>query len=155
MIMKNRVLTNPSEINDIIKKCQVCHIAMVDQNGLPYVLPFNFGYNDGVIYLHSSQHGKKIGILKNNNNVSVAFSTDYLLRFQSEEVACSYTMKYRSVIASGKVEFIDDQDQKMLALNFIMNQYTQKKFQYNPPSVKEVCCWKIVIEKIEARVYGY
>ena len=153
--MKNRTLTNPSEITDILKKCQVCHLAMVDQNGLPYVLPFNFGYDDGVIYLHSSQHGKKIEILKNNNNVCVAFNTDHMLRFQNEEVACSYTMKYRSVLASGKVEFIEDPDQKMIALNFIMKQYTQKEFLFNPPSIKEICCWKVRVEKIEGRVYGY
>jgi len=153
--MKNRALTNPSEITDIIKKCLFCHVAMVDQNGLPYVLPFNFGYDEGAIYLHSSQHGKKIDILKNNNNVCVAFSTDHLLRFQSEDVACSYSMKYRSVLASGKVEFIEDPDQKMKALNIIMKQYTQKDFRFNPPSIKEVCCWKVKIEKIEGRVYGY
>jgi nitroimidazol reductase NimA-like FMN-containing flavoprotein (pyridoxamine 5'-phosphate oxidase superfamily) len=153
--MKKRALSNPSEINDIIRKCQVCHIAMVDQKGLPYVLPFNFGYEDSVIYLHSSKHGKKIDILKNNNNVCIAFNTDHLLRYQSEDVACSYTMKYRSVLATGKAEFIEDPDQKMIALNFIMKQYTPKEFQYNPPSVKEVCCWKVVIDKIEGRVYGY
>ncbi len=153
--MKSRLLTNPSEITDIIKKCLFCHVAMVDQNGLPYVLPFNFGYDEGVIYLHSSQHGKKIDILKNNNNVSVVFSADHLLRFQSEDVACSYSMKYRSVLASGKAEFIEDPDQKMIALNFIMKQYTQKEFLFNLPSIKEVCCWKVRVEKIEGRVYGY
>ena len=153
--MKNRVLTNPSEIDAIIKKCLFCHVAMIDQDGLPYVLPLNFGYDDGVIYLHSSQHGKKIDILKNNHNVSVAFSTDHELRFQSEDVACSYSMKYRSVLASGKVEFIDDPDQKIKALNFIMRQYSPKEFSYNMPSILEVCCWKVKIEKIEGRVYGY
>jgi uncharacterized protein len=153
--MKSRLLTNPSEITDIIKKCLFCHIAMVDQEGLPYVLPFNFGYDDGVIYLHSSQHGKKIGVLKNNHNVCIAFSTDHVLRYQSEDVACSYTMKYKSVIATGKVEFIEDADQKITALNFIMKQYTPKDFQYNLPSIKEVCCWKVKIDKIEGRVYGY
>jgi nitroimidazol reductase NimA-like FMN-containing flavoprotein (pyridoxamine 5'-phosphate oxidase superfamily) len=128
---------------------------MVDPDGMPYVLPFNFGYDDGVIYLHSSQHGKKIDILKKNNHVSVAFSTDLELRFQSEDVACSYTMKYRSVLASGKVEFIEDPEQKVQALNIIMKQYSPKEFVFNPPSIAEVCCWKVKVEKIEGRVYGY
>jgi uncharacterized protein len=153
--MKNRPLTNPAEIDDIIKKCLFCHVAMVDPDGLPYVLPLNFGHDDGVIYLHSSQHGKKIGILKNNNNVCIAFNTDQVLRFQSEEVACSYSMKYRSVLAYGKVEFIEDPDEKVKALNVIMKQYSPKEFSFNMPSILEVCCWKVKIEKIEGRVYGY
>jgi uncharacterized protein len=153
--MKSHPLVNQAEINEIIKKCLWCHVAMVDQDGLPYVLPLNFGYDDGVIYLHSSQHGRKIDILKNNNNVSIAFSTDQVLRYQSEDVACSYSMKYRSVLASGKVEFIEDPDQKVKALNFIMKQYSPKEFSYNMPSILEVCCWKVIIEKLEGRVYGY
>jgi uncharacterized protein len=153
--MKNRPLVNPEEITAIIKKCLFCHVAMVDADGMPYVLPMNFGYGEGVIYLHSSQHGRKIDILKNNNNVCVAFNTDQELRYQSAEVACSWSMKYRSVIASGNVFFIEDPDEKKKALNFIMKQYTQKEFSYNPPSIKEVCCWKVVIDKIDGRVYGY
>jgi uncharacterized protein len=153
--MKNRPLVNPEEINAIIKKCLFCHVAMVDKDGMPYVVPMNFGYGEGMIYLHSSQHGRKIDILKNNNNVCVAFSTDQELRYQSEDVACSWTMKYRSVIATGKVFFMENPDDKIKALNFIMNQYTGKEFNYNPPSIKEVCCWKVVIDKIDGRVYGY
>ena len=64
--MKNRSLGSQQEIDEIIKKCQVCHIAMADPDGIPYVIPMNFGYRNGIIYLHSSRHGKKIDILKAN-----------------------------------------------------------------------------------------
>ena len=111
--MKNRPLTHKPELEEIIKRCEVCHIAMVDQNNMPYILPFNFGYKDDTIYLHSAPVGKKIDILKNNPNVCVAFNTDHQLRWQSEKVACSWSMKYRSILAYGKVEFITDYDKKL------------------------------------------
>jgi uncharacterized protein len=153
--MKHRMLTNSKEIEEIIKKCQVCHVAMVDQEGKPYLVPMNFGFTEGLIYLHSSRTGKKIDILKSNPEVCIEFSTDYLLRYQNEDVACSWSMKYRSVLAYGKVTFIEDDVEKTTHLNIIMKNYTPKEFKYNPPSIREVCCWKVIVERFEGRVFGY
>lgn len=153
--MKNRSLASQQEIDEIIKKCQVCHIAMADAKGIPYVIPMNFGYRDGVIYLHSSRHGKKIDILKSNPKICIAFSTDYHLRYQHEDVACSYSMKYRSVLAHGSVEFVEDNEEKKRHLDIVMAQYSTREFKFNPPALREVCCYKVVVEKFEGRVYGY
>jgi nitroimidazol reductase NimA-like FMN-containing flavoprotein (pyridoxamine 5'-phosphate oxidase superfamily) len=128
---------------------------MVDQEGLPYLLPFNFGYDNGIIYLHSSRTGRKIEILGRNPNVCVEFSTDYQLRFQSEQVGCSYTMKYRSVLAYGKVEFIEDPVQKTQIMNRIMKNYASGEFSYNQPSMNEVSCWIVRIGKLEGKINGY
>jgi len=129
---------------------------MVDQNNLPYVLPMNFGYAGGVVYLHSAPEGKKVDILRNNSNVCLAFSTDHELRSQSEDVACSYSMKYRSVLVYGKVEFISEPSEKRRVLNIIMKQYTGRDdFKYNDPAIRNVLVYKVVAEKIEARAYGY
>ena len=139
----------------IIRKCQVCHIAMVDAKGLPYVLPFNFGFDKDIIYFHSAGSGKKIDILKQNPDVCIEFSTDYLLRAQNEKVGCSYTMKYRSVLAYGKVEFIGDPDEKVRIMNKVMKNYTSGEFTYNPPALNEVICWIVRIDKLEGKINGY
>jgi len=153
--MRHRILSDRSEMESIIRKCQVCHIAMVDPEGLPYILPFNFGYEKNIIYFHSAREGKKIRILTKNPNVCVEFSTDYMLRFQNERVGCSYTMKYRSVLAYGKVEFIEDLEQKTNLMNIVMRNYTSGDFTYNPPSMNEVLCWIVRIEKLEGKINGY
>jgi len=153
--MRSYPIAKQEEIEAIIGKCQECHVGMVDLQGQPYVLPMNFGYQNGIIYLHSSRKGKKISILKNNANVCIEFSTDYMLRFQSEQVACSYGMKYRSVLAYGKVEFVEDPEEKIPHLNIIMKNYSVREFTYGLPSLKEVCCWKVKVEKFEGRVFGY
>jgi uncharacterized protein len=153
--MRYRMLADPKEMEEIIRKCPVCHIAMVDPEGLPYLLPFNFGYEDGVIYFHSARTGKKIDILKNNPNVCVEFSTDYLLRFQSKEVACSYSMKYRSVLVYGKVEFIEEPEKKIQIMNTIMKHYVSEEFTYNPPSINEISCWIVKTSKMEGKINGY
>lgn len=153
--MQHRFITDQNEIDEIINKCQVCYVSMVDENNLPYVVPFNFGYNNGVVFLHSAQKGLKIDILKKNPAVCIAFTTDHQLRYQSEKMACSYSMKYRSVLAFGKVEFFDDMDQKVELLNTVMSHYTNRDFTYSPPSLREVCTYKVKVEKFTAKIYGY
>jgi hypothetical protein len=128
---------------------------MVDPNGKPYLVPMNFGFEEDVVYLHSAQTGKKIDILKANPGVCINFTTDHLLRYQNEDVACSWSMKYRSVLVYGKVEFVEDPGQKIIHLNQVMKNYSPKEFKYNPPSLKEVCCWRVKVEKFEGRIFGY
>lgn len=153
--MHRRFITDQAEIDEIINKCEVCYVSMVDENNLPYVLPFNFGYSHGIIFLHSAQKGHKIDILKNNPAVCIAFSTDHQLRYQSEQMACSYSMKYRSVLAFGKVEFFDDLDQKAEAFKTVMAHYTDREFTFGVPALREVCTYKVTVEKFTAKIYGY
>jgi uncharacterized protein len=154
--MKSRDISLQSAMEEIIARCQYCSMGMVDQENRPYVLPMNFGYADGVVYLHSAPEGKKVSILKNNSRVCLAFSTDHVLRHQNEEVACSYGMKYRSVLIYGKVDFIQDHSEKRAALNIIMRQYTGRDdYDYNEPAIANVLVYKVVVEKMEGRAYGY
>jgi nitroimidazol reductase NimA-like FMN-containing flavoprotein (pyridoxamine 5'-phosphate oxidase superfamily) len=153
--MKNRNLTFKPELESIIQKCNVCSLAMVDIDGKPYVIPMNFGYEDDHIYLHSAQTGHKIDILKNNPNVCIAFSTDEQLRWVNEDVACSWGMKYRSVLAYGKVEFVDDFDKKEKALKVIMKNYSDREFTFNAPAVKDVLVFRVKVEKLHGRALGY
>ncbi len=153
--MQPKTISDKSKIKAIIDKCDVCYLGMVDTDNKPYVLPFNFGYKDEVIYLHSARDGKKMDILNQNPDVCVTFSTDHKLFHRHEQVACSYGMRYRSVLAYGKVVFIDDFDQKKEVLNIIMRKYTGKNFDYNPPAVNNVAIYKVEINKIEGRELGY
>ena len=140
--MKSRFNLKQREIEEIINKCEVCTLSMIDENNMPYALPFNFAYEDGIIYLHSAPEGKKISILENNNNVCISFSSDYQMYIQSEKVACSFSMKYRSVLVFGKVEFCDHEDleMKQKVLDLFMHKYSPGKneYKFSAPALKNV-----------------
>ena len=154
--MKSKSGISQREIDQIINGTTACHVAMVDNGGIPYVLPFNFGYKDGRLFIHCAPDGKKIDIWKHNPKVCVAFSKDYELRVQSEKVACSYSMKYRSVLVHGEVTPIAEYDDKIKVLEIIMEKYSGKtNFTYNHPAVDNVKVFEIKINKMEGRVYGY
>jgi len=144
--MKKRVFDNQQEIEEIIHASEVCYVSMVDEQHLPYVLPFNFGYRNKRLYLHGTKTGKKTDILKKNNHVCITFSTDHSLVFQNDSVACSFTMKFRSVVAYGKVTFVEDFDKKTEILNIIMRKYTGKDYQFSKPSVINVEIMEVDID---------
>lgn len=153
--MLRRSITNTAELETIIHKCEVCYVGMCDLENNPYVVPFNFAFRDGFIYLHSAMCGKKTDILAANNKVSIAFSADHQLGWQSEDVACSWGMKFRSVMVFGKVEYIDDYDEKVEILNLIMKKYAGREFSFNAPAVKNVRIYKIDASNKTGRVYGH
>ncbi len=153
--MATNMIKNPAKIREVINKCDVCYVGMIDNEGKPYVLPFNFGYEEGSIYLHMAPQGKKIDALSNNPDVCVAFSTDHELFHRHENVACSYGMKYRSVLAHGRVEFVEDFEEKVRIMNVTMQKYTGKDFSYNAPAIKNVTVCRVMVESIEGRLSGY
>jgi nitroimidazol reductase NimA-like FMN-containing flavoprotein (pyridoxamine 5'-phosphate oxidase superfamily) len=153
--MKNRTIDTKSEKDKIIGKCQVCHLAMTDQEGKPYVIPMNFGYDGEYLYFHGSSRGKKADILKANPDVCISFSTDHDLRYVNEEVACSWSMRYRSVLVYGRAELVEDDVEKIRCLNVIMSNYSERSFDYSEPAVRDVMVFRVKIDKIDGRAYGY
>lgn len=156
MSLRTKVLFEDTDkIKSIIDKCEVCYVGMADGNNEPYVVPYNFGFHNGMLFLHSAQQGKKMDILRKNNKVWIVFSTDHQMAFQHQDVACSYLMRYRSVMISGRVEFLESNEEKAEALNIIMKKYTGRDFKYGIPSLVEVCCYKVIVEKMSGKEFGY
>ena len=88
--------------------------------------------------------------------VRIAFSNSENLGYQSENVACSYYMKYKSAIVEGFVNFIEDFDTKIIYLNKIMKKYTGRNdYQYNKPSIDNVAVFTIKITKMTGKTLGY
>jgi nitroimidazol reductase NimA-like FMN-containing flavoprotein (pyridoxamine 5'-phosphate oxidase superfamily) len=64
-------------------------------------------------------------------------------------------MKYRSVLIYGKVEFMEDYDEKVKGLKIIMANYSEEEFSFNRPAVVEVNVFRVHLDKVEGRAYGY
>lgn len=152
--MKTVIHTDQAFIESVIHQSDVCYVGMADTDGTPYVLPMNFGYHDGRVYLHSAQQGRSISILEKNPKVCITFSTDHALVYQHPDVACSYRMRSKSVIAWGRVVFEDDLDKKREALDRIMQQYTDKPFRYSDPAVRNVKIWIVQLDEITCKEFG-
>ncbi|PWD99460.1 pyridoxamine 5'-phosphate oxidase family protein [Marinilabilia rubra] len=141
-------------IESVIAQCDICFASVVDESGLPYSVPMNFGYHEGIFYLHSAPEGRIVRALENNNHICLTFNVGQELAFQHPKVACSYRMRAKSVVAEGKVTFVEDMDKKRDALDYIMKQYSEKRFEYNDPAVRNVKIWQIDVDNISCKEFG-
>ena len=145
---------NTEFIEKVINSCDVCFVGMADDDGTPYVLPMNFGYRDKTVILHSAPDGRKVDILNKNPKVSIVFSTGSDLVYQHKQVACSYRVRSTSVIISGVVEFVEDNESKREALNILMDNYSVDDFNYSDPAVRNVKVWQVRAETMTCREFG-
>ncbi|MDR1743053.1 MAG: pyridoxamine 5'-phosphate oxidase family protein [Dysgonamonadaceae bacterium] len=152
--MKTYSIEEQRRIDSVIRTCKICFVGMIDEQGDPYVLPMNFGYDGDAVYIHSASSGKSIRALEKNPKVCITFCTNPELVWQHPDVACSYRMKAESVICNGIALFESDFFEKEKALNLIMRQYTGRDFSYSIPAVNNVQVWKIAIESVAAKEFG-
>lgn len=152
--MRTVFIEDKKEIEELIKACRTCFLGVSDKENQPYVIPMNFGFEDGIIYLHSGQFGRKWEIMKENPKACITFMLGDELAYQDEHVACSWRVKSKSVIAEGKIEFVDDYDEKEKVLHKLMAQYSPREFKFNAPAVKNVGVFKMKIERIQAKEFG-
>lgn len=152
--MKTIAITDPVEIEDIIRKCPYCMVGITDLQGNPYVIPMNFAYRDGVIYLHSGPDGGKLEMVKQHPQVCITFCEGHELVYMHRQVACSYSMKSRSVICRGNVRFIEEMDEKRNILDLVMRHYIDYEFKYSEPAVRNVKIWEVKVEKMTCKSFG-
>lgn len=139
-------------IDEVIKDSLVCRIALSDNNS-PYLVPVCFGYDGDNLYFHGKPAGKKIDILKKNN--SVCFEFDSKVTLLESPMPCKWDVKYKSVIGFGKTSFMDNIKEKKHALNCIMKQYSQDKFDFIENVIEKTTLIKIKIEDMTLKTSGF
>jgi len=110
MRKKDREITDFDEIVEMIDKSDVLRVAFSDENAVPYIVPFSFGYevcdNKVYFYLHCATEGKKIDILR--KNPAVCTEIDVFNGYV--ESPHGITADYKSVIGFGKIKEVFEEE---------------------------------------------
>jgi nitroimidazol reductase NimA-like FMN-containing flavoprotein (pyridoxamine 5'-phosphate oxidase superfamily) len=118
---------------------------MVD-DGKPYVVPLNFGYEDGALYFHSAPGGRKIDILRESPDVCFSVVGKYDLVMG--ERACSWTAEFSSVTGTGKAAILTDRTEKEKGLTVLMRQYSEENFDFSDEDLDGVVIIRVDIEEM-------
>jgi len=115
---QDKEIKDESVIRSILDKAKFCRIGFSDDNK-PYIVPMNFGFKTNRLYLHSAREGRKIEIIRKNNNV--CFEIDIKTELIKSELACDWDIRYLSVIGYGKAHLVNDSEEKRKSLDIIYN----------------------------------
>lgn len=152
MRRSDKEIKEPGEIDAILQDAMVCRIAMA-AGGRPYIVPVNFAVSDHQLYFHCANSGKKIDMLRDNS--SICFEVDVPGDLVMGRLACSWGMKYKSVIGFGQAYFIEEAGGKKKALDMLMKKYAgQESFDYGDDALDKVLVIGVNIETISGKKSG-
>lgn len=144
-------IKSEEKIAQFLNEEHVGRIASLDGDGFPQIIPMNFAFLNGVIYMHSHTRGEKLDNIKTNPKVGfevdreVEFLPSY---FSSPTDASQADTLYISVVIKGDGVIINDKEEKTLALNALMEKYQPEgRYEKLTPEmhvVDEVAIIKII-----------
>jgi len=111
------------EIIEFLETLEYGTLALCNDNH-PYSLPINFVTLNGCIYFHGSKKGRKVEAIKANSNASFSAVKAYsiIASYMSsiDGLACPATQFFKSLIVDGKIEILEDLQEKIDVLNSLM-----------------------------------
>lgn len=130
MRRKDREVTDPNEIAQIMSRCEVLHLGLHDETA-PYVLPVSFGMEpDGMtLYIHGAMTGKKYALIAEDNRAGFEMDCTHGLVLDEKSHEC--TVDYESVMGWGVLEELTEPEEKRHALRLLMRQYHHEDFPFN------------------------
>ncbi|KAF6244086.1 flavin-nucleotide-binding protein [Nitrosopumilus sp. b1] len=151
-------IKSKQRIREFLNEEHVGRVASIDDSGFPQIIPMNFVYLDDAIYMHSHTRGEKIDNVRQNNKVG--FEVDRELEFlpsyfEDPKNASLADTLYISVVIKGRAVIVNDKDEKVLALNGLMEKY-QPEGHYEPLNssmevLNEVAVIKVIPESIRGK----
>ena len=150
MRRSDREITDVKLIEAFIAKEQIMRIAFYD-NGEIYIVPVNYGYtNDSgqfAFYFHGAKAGRKYELSKGSPNIGFEIDGNYELL--EADIACDFSAKFQSVVGTGKISIVEDREEKLKGLNFLMRQTSDNaEWQYSEEMINAVAVYKVDVNKI-------
>jgi|TARA_B100002052_G_scaffold149336_1_gene136358 nitroimidazol reductase NimA-like FMN-containing flavoprotein (pyridoxamine 5'-phosphate oxidase superfamily) len=128
------VIKSKTKIIKFLNEEDTGRISSIDEHGFPQIIPMNFVFLNDSVYMHSHIRGEKIENIKRNSKVG--FEVDRNLEFlpsyfsDPEDASLADTL-YISVVIKGEALLVENNEEKVLALNGLMKKY-QPEGRYKP-----------------------
>ncbi len=153
MRRNDREVTDAEVIEDFIAGEKIMRVGFYD-SGEVYIVPVNYGYsvNNGkyTFYFHGAPAGRKFELAE--TSPSTGFEIDGRYSLIPADTACGHSAKFMSVIGTGRLHIINDNDEKIKALNCLMKQTTGKdKWDYSEQQLKGTAVFRLEAEKLSCK----
>lgn len=148
MARKKQALTK-EECEEILINEPRGVLAVLGDNGYPYVLPINHYYENGVLYFHSGNSGHKIDAIKACSKAS----------FCVYDKGCrkpgDWALNIKSVIVFGKIEIIENKTEALEICKELSRKFTNDEEYINKEIERSgagVLCFKLIPEHMTGKL---
>ncbi len=114
--------TTRKEMELLLERMDIGHLAMMAEDG-PYVVPVNYLFAEGCIYLHSGVKGRKMEALRADPRI--CFLVDEAGPQVTWDRGCGISQIYESVMCFGRTEFIEEREERKRILTMMIRKFTR------------------------------
>lgn len=156
MRRREKEVTDPGAVLDVLARGDVLHLAVIAEDGAPYVVPLSYAAVPPAngeplrILLHSAPEGRKIDALRRDPRVSFEVTVEVALN--RAEKPCDYGVRFRSVIGSGHARFVDDSAEKSRALSVLGARYAGAPAAVTEAEARHVAVIEIRVDAVSCKV---
>jgi len=148
-----RAVYDRAAINAILDEAFVCHVGF-SADAQTYVIPTMFARVNDSIYFHGSAASRMLRNLSNGLPVCLTITiADGLVLARS---VFNHSMNYRSVVALGTAQLIDDSAEKLTALHAFTEKILPGRWndarQPNEKELKATSILKLPLTEVSAKV---
>ena len=136
-----------TEAEAFLAQAEVLRLGLVDEDG-PYVVPVNFGYEGGRLYVHGPLEGRRLDAIAADPRV--CFEADECEIVRSVR-SCGFTARFRSVIGYGTARVLTDDGEKRRGLDAIMAHYAGPAGGYDDAVLARTSVIEIEIERMDGK----
>ena len=134
-------------IYSILDEALIAHVGFITDNQ-PFVIPMAYGRKGDRLYLHGSSVSRLIKTLE--KGVEVCFTVTLVDGLVVARSLFHHSMNYRSVVLFGKAELVDNETDKMTALEAFTEQIIPGRWQEaRIPNAKELFATTVLTLPIE------
>lgn len=152
MTRRELEITDPEKIREILDSSKVLHLGLVD-DGMPYIVPMNYGYTmrEGklTIYLHGAAKGYKLDVIR--KNPVCCFEMECAVEPFEGKLPCQYGTSYSSLMGRGNAVIVEDPTEKIAAMTMLMKTQTGKNFAFTEKLVSIVSVIRIDVSVYTAK----
>ena len=138
------------ECDALLRRAEIMRLGLIE-DGEPYVVPVNFGYDGERIYVHGPREGRRISAV--SEGAQVCFEVDEG-GIAPADRPCGYTSRFRSVIGYGTARLLADDAEKLHGLDVIMRHYGSSGEGIPPEKCAITSVLELTIESIDGKWHG-
>lgn len=141
---------NVEEIKTILYKGTSGVLALHGDDGYPYAVPISYVYDGERLYFHCAKEGHKLDAVQRNCKAS------FCIIAQDQVDPKAYTTDYRSVILFGRIRVLQEEQEKLVAVEKLAVKYAPEDSAARRQSVIEqwwasLCMLEMTIDHMSGK----
>ncbi len=124
MRRSDREITSAEGREAVLAKGTVAHLALMDTDGGPYIVPLDYGWDGKHIYMHCANKGKKLDCIDADNRAALNIVSYAAMSDLAEaNKACDLGTWYESATVFGRIHRVTDPAERAHGFAAILKQH--------------------------------